>query len=141
MLHRGSITLLLLLAGLVLAGCGNLAAALPAQPSPFPTLPRLPSVTPVTPRPTRPPTPSPSSTPTATPIPPQAEATINANLRSGPSTNTAVVAVVRKGTQVGLLERQGDWYRVRTPDGTQGWMANTVLKIAPGLIDQVPLSP
>ncbi|WP_129632061.1 SH3 domain-containing protein [Candidatus Oscillochloris fontis] len=143
MMHRGAVlrALLFFLAGLVLAGCGNFVSALPAQPSPFPTLARLPSVTPVTPRPTRPPTPSPSATPTATPVPPQAEATINANLRSGPSTNTSVVAVVRKGTRVSLLEREDDWYRIRTPDATEGWMASTVLKIDPDLIDQVPLAP
>ncbi len=141
MLHRGMITLLLLLAGLALAGCGGFASALPAQPSPFPTLPRLPSVTPVTPRPTRPPTPSPSATPTATPRPPIAVATINANLRRGPSTNTAALDVVLKDTRVYLLERQGDWYRIRTPDGTEGWMANTVLEIDPDVVDDVPVTP
>lgn len=119
------------LAALALVACGDLASALPARPSPFPTLARLPSVTPVTPGPTR--LPSPTSAPTRTSTivsrPSRALVAVAANLRSGPGLDYAVVTVLDAGTSLTLGEHQGEWYAVQTADGAQGWMSDQVLDL------------
>jgi hypothetical protein len=90
------------------------AAVEPAPPSPTPTM---------TPSPT--PTPLPTVGPTATPMPlPMTSVLSPANLRSGPSTNCPVIAVLLKGTP---LEVKGstvedDWFLVTTLEGTEGWV-------------------
>lgn len=56
-------------------------------------------------------------------------------LRATPSTNAAVVAQLALGTDVTLLERQttGDWTRVRTANGAEGWIAGGLATaVAPG---------
>ncbi len=129
---------LLFVVSALLSACGDLTADLPPRPTPFPTLERLPSVTPVTPSPTVPPTVTlvPLATPTPTPLP--AIAATTANLRSNPSLDSSVVAVVEAGQSLNLRARQGDWYAVELPGGLSGWMANTVLAIDPAVAAVVP---
>lgn len=124
---------------LAMAACGSLASALPARPTPFPTLPRLPSVTPITPRPTAPPTPTLTAVPpTPTPAPLLARVAVVANMRAGPGVGFAVVSVIEAGAGVSLQARQGDWYQVKAPDGTLGWMFVSVLDIDPATAEVVP---
>jgi hypothetical protein len=129
------------IAALGLAACGDLAGALPPRPTPFPILAHLPSVTPITPRPTLPATATPVvAMPTPTIELPRALVPANANMRSGPGVDFAIVAVVNAGSRITLSQRQGDWYAVRTIDGQEGWMSNLVLEIDPAIAESVPLA-
>ena len=139
-LRRHRRTALSLVAALGLAGCGDLAAALPPRPTPFPLLERLPSVTPVTPSPIPPATVTPHAvTPTPTPDLPHVFVPANANMRSGPGVDFVIVAVISAGSRITLSQRQGDWYEVRTAAGQQGWMSNLVLGVDPATAKSVPL--
>jgi hypothetical protein len=135
-------TLALLL--LALAGCGeylDFEAALPPSPSPFPTMARLATVTPVTPSPTLAPTPTRRPTTIATPtepIPLEAVTIVGANVRAGPGTDFAVVDTILADEVVTLNGRLGEWYRLRTPDGIDGWMAAEVLGVPPEVAESVP---
>lgn len=141
MFRSGMITALIVTATLALAACGSLVGALPARPTPFPTLPRLPSVTPITPRPTAPPTPTLTAVPpTPTPEPLLARVAVTANMRSGPGINFDVVSVIEAGSSISLESRQGDWYQIKAPDGMLGWMFITVLDIDPATAEAVPLA-
>ncbi|HMQ29297.1 MAG TPA: SH3 domain-containing protein [Chloroflexaceae bacterium] len=126
---------------LTLGACGDLASALPARPTPVPTLARLPSVTPVTPSATPPPTltPAPVTTPTAVPL--LGTVAIGANVREGPGIAFAVVGVLDEGAQVELLGRSGGWYEVAAPGGLTGWMSGQVLTIDPVTDSAVPATP
>lgn len=52
------------------------------------------------------------------------------NIRSGPGTGNAVIASSAQGTILVELERDGDWVKVRTEDGTVGWAAARYLEPA-----------
>jgi hypothetical protein len=45
------------------------------------------------------------------------------NVRGGPSTGSAVVATAARGEALEVLERTGDWYRVRTRAGVEGYVS------------------
>jgi formylglycine-generating enzyme required for sulfatase activity len=55
----------------------------------------------------------------------------NINMRSGPSTNNMVVAVLSPGTQVVVLEMVGEgaWYHLRLQDGREGYVAITLVEV------------
>lgn len=46
-----------------------------------------------------------------------------ANVRSGPGIDSGVVAQMKYGTQLPILGHQADWYRVKLPDGREGYVA------------------
>jgi hypothetical protein len=124
-----------------LSGCDYVTSALPPSPSPFPTLARLPSVTPVTPSPT--PLPSPTllpELPTTTPTPEILRGTVavGANVRAGPSLDFAIVTSLVAGSDIVLRGHSNGWYQVRIPDGTEGWMSEQVIEIAPETATAVP---
>jgi uncharacterized protein YgiM (DUF1202 family) len=125
-------------AALLLAACADVAASLPARPSPVPTLARLPSVTPVTPRPTAPPTPTPIIVVTPTAAPLAGAVATTANVRAGAGVEFAVVGVLEQGTPVALEGRRGQWYLIRSADGVSGWMSSLVLEVAPETAAAVP---
>ncbi len=54
-----------------------------------------------------------------------------ANFRAAPGTSGRIVAVLRKGTRVDVLEARNQWYRVRLADGREGWVAESVTAPAP----------
>lgn len=51
------------------------------------------------------------------------------NLRSGPSTDTAVVKKVYKGSPMGIQKVENGWLYVLLGDGTQGWVADFVVEV------------
>jgi len=54
-----------------------------------------------------------------------------ANLRVGPSTTDAVLAVLPEATPVLLQRAEGEWVLVRTPDGSAGWVHASLLETRP----------
>lgn len=55
-----------------------------------------------------------------------------ANVRSGPSIDSSVMTQLKYGTQVPLLGQQADWYKVKLPDGREGWVAAGWIVAPPG---------
>lgn len=53
------------------------------------------------------------------------------NLRGGPSTNEKVLAELPEGLKLELIGQQDGWFKVATPNGTVGWVADTFVKVAP----------
>ncbi|MDY6882033.1 MAG: CsgG/HfaB family protein [Desulfatiglans sp.] len=46
------------------------------------------------------------------------------NVRTGPGTNFSVVTSARGGENLTVLERSGEWLRVRTSSGKEGWVSS-----------------
>jgi hypothetical protein len=67
---------------------------------------------------------TPTATPTATPIPDAAVGDQLTNLRSGPAVGFPILAEVEAGTPLEVLGKSADqeWIKVRTLDGSEGWM-------------------
>ena len=53
------------------------------------------------------------------------------NLRAGPSTEEAVLAVIVEATPLLPQRFEGEWVLVRTPDGTAGWIHTSLLATRP----------
>lgn len=51
------------------------------------------------------------------------------NLRASNSTNSNILAAYGYGTKVSVTEQKGDWYKVKAPDGKEGWMYSDWLKV------------
>lgn len=54
----------------------------------------------------------------------------NATIRRKPSLSGSKITTVPSGTRVTVLDRDGDWYRLRFPRGTEGWMRGDLLHAA-----------
>ena len=52
-------------------------------------------------------------------------------LRSQPRTAAPVVADVKQGDHLTVLETQGDWFRVQVDGGTTGWVAVAAVDVVP----------
>ena len=50
-----------------------------------------------------------------------------ANLRSGPGLNNSPLMTVPRGTRLVVERREGDWYRVVTPNGSRAWVTGAVV--------------
>jgi len=50
------------------------------------------------------------------------------NIRREPNTDSDTVTQVDAGTRVVVLDRDGDWYRLRFPHGSEGWIRGGLLK-------------
>lgn len=59
-------------------------------------------------------------------------------IRTGPSTEFDKIAKLGGDTQIALLGRHENWFNVRTPNGTEGWIAADLLGVSDGVADQVP---
>jgi pilus assembly protein CpaB len=55
-----------------------------------------------------------------------------ANVRSGPSVDSSVIAQMPYGTQMPILGHQADWYRVKLADGREGYVAAGWIIAPPG---------
>ena len=53
---------------------------------------------------------------------------VTLRLRSGPSTDHAIIGQLRPGTALELLQRGDDWSQVRRMDGLSGWAHNDFLR-------------
>lgn len=52
----------------------------------------------------------------------------SSTIRRGPSTGSDIVTRVDRGLRVVVLDREGDWYKLRFPRGTVGWMRGDLLQ-------------
>jgi SH3-like domain-containing protein/nitrous oxidase accessory protein NosD len=52
-----------------------------------------------------------------------------ANVREGPGSSHAVLLTVRQGTLLDIAETSGQWHRVRTADGKDGWLFADLLDV------------
>jgi len=50
-----------------------------------------------------------------------------ANVRQGPGTDHPIVLTADKGVAFRILARKGDWVKVRTDEGDQGWVSRNLL--------------
>ena len=60
------------------------------------------------------------------------------NLRSGPDTAYEKRGGLGAGAQLDLLGRYKDWYKVRTPSGTMGWVSNELVEVSDFIARRVP---
>ena len=108
------------------AVAGDLSAAdATPSPSPVPLTPTPIQIGGSTPAPT--PTPKPAPAVTATPVPLYAAQGAltgsRVNLRQGASTSTKSLGKLNKGDKVGVYEKTGSWYRVKTlSSGQEGYV-------------------
>jgi len=50
------------------------------------------------------------------------------NVRSGPGTSYTVVGQTNANAQLPVLDRSGDWIKIKLPNGTIGWVANWLVQ-------------
>ena len=114
-----------------------MATATPAPTAvpPAPPMTSSPTPTPPTPTPTPlPPTPTPTAPPSATATPEGSLANVQSatlNVRAGPGTGHAVVAIVKQDDRLPVIGRNADgsWLEVTLPDGRSGWIAASLAQL------------
>ncbi len=52
-----------------------------------------------------------------------------ANIRSGPGTNYPVARTAATGERFDELARQGDWFRIKLPDGKEGFISAALVRV------------
>lgn len=62
------------------------------------------------------------------------------NIRKGPGSAYERVGSLNAGTEVSLLARHKDWYRVQLGNGTKAWMFSDLLRISPMAVRRVPVT-
>lgn len=62
------------------------------------------------------------------------------NLRKGPNTGFGSYGKMASGTQLEVLARNGDWFKVRSPRGTVGWVARDLVNISAEDLKRVPVT-
>ncbi len=62
----------------------------------------------------------------------------NVNLRGGPGVAYDKLGALGHNTQLDLLGRYQDWFKVRTPRGTVGWVSNELLNVNDYVMRRVP---
>lgn len=60
------------------------------------------------------------------------------NLRGGPGTAYTKLGVLGADVQIDLLARHKDWFKIRTPRGTEGWVSNELVDASPFVTRRVP---
>ena len=63
----------------------------------------------------------------------------NVNLRGGPGTAYEKIGALGTGTRLDLLGRYEDWFKVRTSQGTVGWISNELLNVSSFVSRRVPV--
>jgi ABC-type lipopolysaccharide export system ATPase subunit len=54
-------------------------------------------------------------------------ATVNANLRLGPGTDTERIGLLAEGEKITAVARLGSWFQVRTENGETAWLHRSVV--------------
>ncbi|HBH01898.1 MAG TPA: hypothetical protein DDZ42_08250 [Candidatus Rokubacteria bacterium] len=54
-----------------------------------------------------------------------------ANMRAEPGNTARVLAILKKGMKLTVLDEKSEWYRVKLEDGREGWVAPSVVSIQP----------
>jgi N-acetylmuramoyl-L-alanine amidase len=94
--------------------------------------------------------PEPQSSPPAAsvPVPPPADQELTGSVivqvdtievRSQPGNHFAAIAQATRGFRLGLVSQRGDWYQIRLPSGTLGWVEAAAVEV--DLQTQVPPLP
>jgi cell wall-associated NlpC family hydrolase len=82
---------------------------------------------------------------TTIPLPPPPKIAVvgeeGLNMRDGPGTAYVKVASFERGTTIDLLSRFENWFEVRHPSGTIGWVTGDFLQIAEGVIPRLEVLP
>src|SRR6266498_2675992 len=55
---------------------------------------------------------------------------LRVNVRKEPSTASAIVATANRGEVLEVLDRAGDWYRIKTPSGAEGYVSAHLVRAA-----------
>ena len=74
---------------------------------------------------------------------PSLTATITAgrvNLRQGPSTQYRSYGTLAEGITVQVIARSSDWFKVRSPRGTLGWVAGDLMHISSDVLRSIPVT-
>jgi hypothetical protein len=138
--HHLSRSICLLLLALALAACGSTTQA--QLRTPVVIIQTAPPMTAAPPRPR----PRPTAAPTATVAPtalPQVRVARAVNLRSGPSTDFAIIRTLPVDTLIELRSRRGEnddrWYEVRAGDD-QGWVSGAIVQVEAAQAAALPSS-
>jgi cell wall-associated NlpC family hydrolase len=62
------------------------------------------------------------------------------NLRQGPSTRYGSFGRMKAGTALTVIARNGEWFKVRSPRGTVGWVAQDLVNISADLVKNIPIT-
>lgn len=60
------------------------------------------------------------------------------NLRGGPGTVYPRVGGIGADVQIDLLARHKDWFKIRTPQGGEGWVSRELVDVSPYVTRRVP---
>lgn len=63
----------------------------------------------------------------------------NVSLRGGPGTDYEKIGALGAGSQLDLLGRYADWFKVRTTQGAIGWVSNELVRVDDYISRRVPL--
>jgi N-acetylmuramoyl-L-alanine amidase len=63
------------------------------------------------------------------------------NVRGGPGTQHGVISQVSRGQRFGVLERAGDWYKVKLEGGVAGWVAGWLVNVEKAEASPAPGDP
>jgi uncharacterized protein YgiM (DUF1202 family) len=87
-----------------------------------------PSAKPTTATTTPPPSPPPKTPEVSQPTAQRTTEIVPAfvNLRQGPSMDSKVIKVLKKGTKLTVLQEKGGWLRIQLDDGTEGWVGKAM---------------
>jgi hypothetical protein len=50
-------------------------------------------------------------------------------LHTGPGSGYPITRIIERGDEVGILKRRTDWFKVRSPDGHQGWASREQMEL------------
>ena len=64
----------------------------------------------------------------------------NVNLRGGPGVAYDKLRMLGANAQLDLLGRYQDWFKVRTPRGTVGWVSNELVEVSTFVARRVPIA-
>ncbi|MEW6379529.1 MAG: TIGR04211 family SH3 domain-containing protein [bacterium] len=61
------------------------------------------------------------------------------NMRSEPEMSSRIVARARSGEPITVVSQKGGWYYIRTPQGEEGWVAQSLLTNKKPLAEQLEI--